>query len=363
MTVTSAGRSTGNNDIGKNGAGDARSKERKQAVEAAISSIEKQFGQGSIMRLGSDSHQQVDSIPTGSIALDLALGVGGIPRGRITEIYGPESSGKTTVCQHILAEAQKLGGVVAFVDVEHALDPIYARACGVDVDNLLVSQPDTGEQALEITETLIRSGGVDAVVVDSVAALVPRAEIEGEMGDSFVGIQARLMSQALRKLTGIVSRSNTALIFTNQLREKIGVMFGSPETQPGGRALKFYSSVRLDIRRIETIKQGQDAIGIRARVKVVKNKVAAPFRQAEFDVLYGTGISREGGLLDVGVASDIVSKSGAWFNYGDIRLGQGREQSKEFLRGNPDIAQQLETHIRAKVADIDVPVEGISEAE
>ncbi|MEX1343628.1 MAG: recombinase RecA [Candidatus Limnocylindrales bacterium] len=363
MTVTSAGRSTGNSDIGRNGAGDAQSKERKQAVDAAILSIEKQFGQGSIMRLGSDAHQQIDSIPTGSIALDLALGVGGIPRGRVTEIYGPESSGKTTVCQHVLAEAQKLGGVVAFIDVEHALDPVYARACGVDVDNLLVSQPDTGEQALEITETLIRSGGVDAVVVDSVAALVPRAEIEGEMGDSFVGIQARLMSQALRKLTGIVSRSNTALVFTNQLREKIGVMFGSPETTPGGRALKFYSSVRLDIRRIETIKQGQEAVGIRARVKVVKNKVAAPFRVAEFDVMYGTGISREGGLLDVGVASDIVSKSGAWFNYGDIRLGQGREQSKEFLRANQDIAQQLETRIRAKVADIDVPVEGITEAE
>ncbi len=361
MTVTSAGRSTGRNDIGKNA--DAQGKERKQAVAAAISSIEKQFGQGSIMRLGSDTHQQVDSIPTGSIALDLALGVGGIPRGRITEIFGPESSGKTTVCQHVLAEAQKLGGVVAFIDVEHALDPAYARACGVDVDNLLVSQPDTGEQALEIAETLIRSGGVDAVVVDSVAALVPRAEIEGEMGDSFVGIQARLMSQALRKLTGAVSRSNTALIFTNQLREKIGVMFGSPETTPGGRALKFYSSVRLDIRRIETIKQGQAAIGIRARVKVVKNKVAAPFRVAEFDVMYGTGISREGGLLDVGVASDVVSKSGAWFNYGDTRLGQGREQSKEFLRNNQDIAQQLETQIRAKVADIDVPVEGIKEAE
>ena len=363
MTVTSAGRSTGNSKIGKNGAGDAQQKERKQAVDAAISSIEKQFGQGSIMRLGSDSHQAVDSIPTGSIALDLALGVGGVPRGRITEIFGPESSGKTTVCQHVLAEAQKLGGVVAFIDVEHALDPVYARACGVDVDNLLVSQPDTGEQALEITETLIRSGGVDCVVLDSVAALVPRAEIEGEMGDTFVGIQARLMSQALRKLTGIVSRSNTALVFTNQLREKIGVMFGSPETTPGGRALKFYSSVRLDIRRIETIKQGQDAIGIRARVKVVKNKVAAPFRVAEFDVMYGTGISREGGLLDVGVASDIVSKSGAWFNYGDIRLGQGREQSKEFLRANQDIAQQLETQIRAKVADIEVPVEGITEAE
>jgi recombination protein RecA len=363
MTVTSAGRSTGNSKIGKNGAGDGSGKERQQAVDAAIMSIEKQFGQGSIMRLGSDAHQQVDSIPTGSIALDLALGVGGIPRGRITEIFGPESSGKTTVCQHVLAEAQKLGGVVAFIDVEHALDPIYARACGVDVDNLLVSQPDTGEQALEITETLIRSGGVDAVVVDSVAALVPRAEIEGEMGDTFVGIQARLMSQALRKLTGAVSRSNTALIFTNQLREKIGVMFGSPETTPGGRALKFYSSVRLDIRRIETIKQGQEAVGIRARVKVVKNKVAAPFRVAEFDVMYGTGISREGGLLDVGVATDVVTKSGAWFNYGDVRLGQGREQSKEFLRANQDIVQQLENQIRAKVADIDVPVEGITEAE
>jgi recombination protein RecA len=363
VTVTSAGRSTGTSKIDKNEAGEGQQKERKQAVDAAIMSIEKQFGQGSIMRLGSAARQQVDAIPTGSIALDLALGVGGVPRGRITEIFGPESSGKTTVCQHVLAEAQKLGGVVAFIDVEHALDPAYARACGVDVDNLLVSQPDTGEQALEITETLIRSGGVDCVVVDSVAALVPRAEIEGEMGDTFVGIQARLMSQALRKLTGIVSRSNTALVFTNQLREKIGVMFGSPETTPGGRALKFYSSVRLDIRRIETIKQGTDAIGIRARVKVVKNKVAAPFRVAEFDVMYGTGISREGGLLDVGVASDVVSKSGAWFNYGETRLGQGREQSKEFLRANQDIAQQLETQIRSKVEEIDVPVEGIKEAE
>jgi recombination protein RecA len=363
MTVTSAGRSTGNEDISSNGVTDVRLKERRQAVDAAIMSIEKQFGQGSIMRLGSDARQQIDVIPTGSIALDLALGVGGVPRGRVTEIFGPESSGKTTVCQHILAEAQKLGGVVAFIDVEHALDPTYARACGVDVDNLLVSQPDTGEQALEITETLIRSGGIDCVVVDSVAALVPRAEIEGEMGDSFVGIQARLMSQALRKLTGIVSRSNTSLVFTNQLREKIGVMFGSPETTPGGRALKFYSSVRLDIRRIETIKQGTEAIGIRARVKVVKNKVAAPFRQAEFDVMYGTGISREGGLLDVGVASDVVTKSGAWFNHGGTRLGQGREQSKEFLRANPDIAQRLEHEIRAKVASINVPVEGLKEAE
>jgi recombination protein RecA len=337
--------------------------ERARAVDAAILAIEKQFGRGSIMKLGSQEKQQVDAIPTGSIALDLALGVGGMPRGRITEIFGPESSGKTTLCQHVLAEAQRRGGVVAFIDVEHALDPQYARACGVNVDELLVSQPDTGEQALEITETLIRSGGVDCVVVDSVAALVPRAEIEGEMGDSFVGIQARLMSQALRKLTGAVSRSNTALIFTNQLREKIGVMFGNPETTPGGRALKFYASVRLDIRRIETIKSGTDSIGSRTRVKVVKNKVAAPFRVAEFDVMYGEGISREGGLLDVGVASDIVTKTGAWFTYGDLRLGQGREQAKEFLKANQDVAQKLETEIRGKVATIEVPVEGISEAE
>src|SRR5688572_29101176 len=337
--------------------------ERGKAVDAAILAIEKQFGRGSIMKLGSAERQQVDFIPTGSIALDLALGVGGIPRGRITEIFGPESSGKTTLCQHVLAEAQKRGGVVAFIDVEHALDPGYARSCGVNVDELLVSQPDTGEQALEITETLIRSGGIDCVVVDSVAALVPRAEIEGEMGDSFVGIQARLMSQALRKLTGAVSRSNTALVFTNQLREKIGVMFGNPETTPGGRALKFYSSVRLDIRRIETIKSGTDSIGSRVRVKVVKNKVAAPFRVAEFDVMYGEGISREGGLLDVGVASDILTKTGAWFTYGDLRLGQGREQAKEFLRGNADVAEKLEGEIRQKVATIKVPVEGISEAE
>ena len=337
--------------------------ERSQAVDAAIIAIEKQFGRGSIMRLGSSERQQVAAISTGSIALDLALGVGGIPRGRITEIFGPESSGKTTLCQHVLAEAQRAGGVVAFIDVEHALDPQYARACGVDVDELLVSQPDTGEQALEITETLIRSGGVDCVVVDSVAALVPRAEIEGEMGDSFMGVQARLMSQALRKLTGIVSRSNTALVFTNQLREKIGVMFGNPETTPGGRALKFYASVRLDIRRIETIKAGAEAVGIRARVKVVKNKVAAPFRTAEFDVMYGTGISRQGGLLDVGVASDVVKKAGAWFTFGETRLGQGREQAKEFLIANPDIADEIESTIRARVATIAVPVEGITEAE
>ena len=339
--------------------------ERGKAVDAAILAIEKAFGSGSIMRLGSAEKQQVDFIPTGSIALDLALGVGGIPRGRITEIFGPESSGKTTVCQHVIAEAQRRGGVAAFIDVEHALDPGYARACGVNVDELLVSQPDTGEQALEITETLIRSGGIDTVVVDSVAALVPRAEIEGEMGDSFVGIQARLMSQALRKLTGAVSRSNTALVFTNQLREKIGVMFGNPETTPGGRALKFYASVRLDIRRVETIKSGQDSVGNRVRVKVVKNKVAPPFRVAEFDVMYGEGISREGGLLDVGVAMDVVNKTGAWFTFAETRLGQGREASKEFLKQNPAIATEIESRIRAKVAggDAAVPVEGIEEAE
>src|SRR6188472_3245947 len=330
--------------------------ERSKAVDAALSTIEKQFGRGAIMKLGSHERQQVDSIPTGSIALDLALGVGGIPRGRITEIFGPESSGKTTVCQHVIAEAQRKGGVAAFIDVEHALDPGYARACGVNVDELLVSQPDTGEQALEITETLIRSGGVDAVVVDSVAALVPRAEIEGEMGDSFVGIQARLMSQALRKLTGAINRSQTALVFTNQLREKIGVMFGNPETTPGGRALKFYASVRLDIRRIETLKTGTDAIGSRTRVKVVKNKVASPFRVAEFDIMYNEGISREGGLLDVGIAAGVLSKTGAWFNYGDMRLGQGRENARDFLKTNAEIAGKIEEEIRAKVASIDVGV-------
>jgi len=342
--------------------GDRAQTERGRAVDAAILSIEKQFGRGSIMKLGSADRQSVDSIPTGSIALDLALGVGGIPRGRITEIFGPESSGKTTLCQHVLAEAQQRGGVVAFIDVEHALDPGYARACGVNVDELLVSQPDTGEQALEITETLIRSGGIDCVVVDSVAALVPRAEIEGEMGDSFVGIQARLMSQALRKLTGAVSRSNTALVFTNQLREKIGVMFGNPETTPGGRALKFYASVRLDIRRIETIKTGTESVGNRVRVKVVKNKVAPPFRVAEFDVMYGEGVSKEGGLLDVGVAMGIVDKTGSWFTFEDTRLGQGREASKDFLKINAPIASTIEGKIRAKVNEVVLPVEGIEEA-
>jgi recombination protein RecA len=342
---------------------DKATAERGKAVAAAILAIEKQFGTGSIMKLGSAERQQVDFIPTGSIALDLALGVGGVPRGRVTEIFGPESSGKTTVCQHIIAEAQRRGGVAAFIDVEHALDPGYARACGVNVDELLVSQPDTGEQALEITETLIRSGGIDVVVVDSVAALVPRAEIEGEMGDSFVGIQARLMSQALRKLTGAVSRSNTSLIFTNQLREKIGVMFGNPETTPGGRALKFYASVRLDIRRVETIKTGTESVGNRVRVKVVKNKVAPPFRVAEFDVMYGEGVSREGGLLDVGVAMDVVTKTGAWFTFGETRLGQGREAAKEFLKSNADIAAEIERRIRGKISEVALPVEGIEEAE
>jgi recombination protein RecA len=337
--------------------------ERARAVDAAILQIEKQFGRGAIMRLGDRGAQQIEVIPTGSVALDLALGVGGVPRGRITEIFGPESSGKTTLCYHIVGNAQRSGGVAAFIDAEHALDPGYARNVGVNVDELLVSQPDTGEQALEIAETLIRSNGVDVVVIDSVAALVPRAEIEGEMGDSFVGLQARLMSQALRKLTGAINRSKTALVFTNQLREKIGVMFGNPETTPGGRALKFYASVRLDIRRIETLKTGTDAVGSRTRVKVVKNKVASPFRLAEFDIMYNEGISREGGLLDVGIAAGVLSKTGAWFNYGDTRLGQGRENARDFLKANAEIATKIEDEIRAKVASIDVGVEGISEAE
>jgi recombination protein RecA len=339
-------------------------RERSRAVDAAIVQIEKQFGRGSIMRLGdSGAKLQVEVIPTGSIALDLALGGGGVPRGRITEIYGPESSGKTTLCYHVAANAQRAGGIVAFIDAEHALDPTYARNVGVDVDELLVSQPDTGEQALEIAETLIRSNGVDVVIVDSVAALVPRAEIEGDMGDSFVGLQARLMSQALRKLTGAINRSKTALVFTNQLREKIGVMFGNPETTPGGRALKFYASVRLDIRRIETLKQGTDAIGSRTRVKVVKNKVASPFRIAEFDIMYNEGISREGGLLDVGIAAGALSKTGAWFNYGDTRLGQGRENAREFLKANPEIAARIDDEIRGKVAAIEIGVDGIPEAD
>jgi len=340
-----------------------RNGDRSRAVDAAILQIEKQFGRGSIMRLGDRGAIAVEVIPTGSIALDLALGVGGVPRGRISEIYGPESSGKTTLCYHIVGNAQRNGGVAAFIDAEHALDPGYAKNVGVNVDELLVSQPDTGEQALEIAETLIRSNGVDVVVVDSVAALVPRAEIEGEMGDSFMGLQARLMSQALRKLTGAINRSNTALVFTNQLREKIGVMFGNPETTPGGRALKFYASIRMDIRRIETLKTGTDAVGSRTRVKVVKNKVASPFRVAEFDIMYNEGISREGGLLDVGIAAGILSKTGAWFNYGETRLGQGRENARDFLKTNQEIATKIEDEIRGKVATIEVGVEGISEAE
>lgn len=339
------------------------STERSRAVEAAILTIEKQFGRGAIMKLGSRERLAIDSIPTGAISLDIALGIGGLPKGRISEIFGPESSGKTTIAQHIIAEAQRRGGVAAFIDVEHALDSAYAAQTGVNVNELLVSQPDTGEQALEIAETLIRSGGVDIVVIDSVAALVPRAEIEGEMGDSFVGIQARLMSQALRKLTGAVARSNTVLLFTNQLREKIGVMYGSPETTPGGRALKFYASVRLDIRRIETIKNATEAVGSRVRVKVVKNKVAAPFRIAEFDIMYGEGISMAGGLLDVGVAADVVSKTGAWFNYGDVRLGQGREQSKEFLKANPEVAAEIDAKLRAMSTTLEVPVAVAPEAE
>ncbi|HSK93323.1 MAG TPA: recombinase RecA [Candidatus Angelobacter sp.] len=348
----------GQSQAEKNGNG-----ERSRAVDAAILQIEKQFGRGSIMRLGDREALNVDAISTGSVALDLALGVGGVPRGRITEIYGPESSGKTTLCYHIAGNAQRAGGIVAFIDAEHALDPKYAQNVGVNVDDLLVSQPDTGEQALEIAETLIRSGGVDVVIVDSVAALVPRAEIEGDMGDSHVGLQARLMSQALRKLTGAINRSQTALIFTNQLREKIGVMFGNPETTPGGRALKFYASVRMDIRRIETLKTGTDAVGSRTRVKVVKNKVASPFRVAEFDIMYNEGISREGGLLDVGIAAGILTKTGAWFNYGDTRLGQGRENAREFLRQNPEIAASIDDEIRGKVASIEVGPEGISEAQ
>ena len=315
------------------------------------------------MRLGAEEKIDVAVIPTGCLSLDLALGIGGVPRGRVIEIYGPESSGKTTLALHVIAEAQRRGGVVAFIDVEHALDPGYARSCGVNVDELLVSQPDTGEDALQITETLIRSGGVDCVVLDSVAALVPKAEIEGEMGDSFVGIQARLMSQALRKLAGVVNRSNTALVFTNQLREKIGVMFGNPEVTPGGRALKFYATVRLDIRRIETIKAGTESVGNRVRVKVVKNKVAPPFRVAEFDIMFGEGISREGGLLDVGVAMSIVAKTGAWFTFGETRLGQGREAAKEFLKANPDVSAEIEKQIRGKMSEVSLPVEGIEEAE
>jgi recombination protein RecA len=323
--------------------------DRDKALDVAMAQIEKQYGKGSVMRLGERPYVPIEVIPTGSIALDLALGIGGLPRGRVVEIYGPESSGKTTVALHAVANAQAAGGVAAFIDAEHALDPEYARALGVDTDALLVSQPDTGEQALEIMDMLIRSGALDIIVVDSVAALVPRAEIEGEMGDSHVGLQARLMSQALRKITGALSNSGTTAIFINQLREKIGVMFGSPETTTGGKALKFYSSVRLDVRRIETLKDGGDAVGNRTRVKVVKNKVAPPFKQAEFDIVYGQGISREGSLIDVGVDQTIIKKSGAWYTYEGDQLGQGKENVRNFLRDNPDLEKEIEKKIKEKL--------------
>ena len=321
--------------------------DKKKALETAMQQIEKMYGKGSIMRYGAESTLNVESIPTGSLSLDLALGIGGLPRGRIVEIYGPESSGKTTLALHVLAEAQKMGGEVAFVDAEHALDPTYAKALGVNVEDMLISQPDTGEQALEITEALVRSGAIDVVVVDSVAALVPRAEIEGEMGDSFVGLHARLMSQALRKLTGIINKTNSIVIFINQLREKVGVMYGNPEVTTGGRALKFYASVRIDVRRIETLKSGGEVIGNRVRVKVVKNKVAPPFKEAEFDIMYGQGVSRLGEILDLGSKLDIVQKSGAWFNYGEIRLGQGRDNAKEYLRQNPELAEEIAAKVMA----------------
>ncbi|MFM1846393.1 MAG: hypothetical protein RIS19_866 [Actinomycetota bacterium] len=346
--------------------------DRDKALDTALAQIDKQFGKGSVMRLGSDERAPIEVIPTGSIALDVALGIGGLPKGRIVEVYGPESSGKTTVALHAIANCQKAGGVAVFIDAEHALDPEYAKALGVDIDALLVSQPDTGEQALEIADTLIRSGSIDIIVIDSVAALVPRAEIEGEMGDSHMGLQARLMSQALRKLTGVLNNTKTTAIFINQLREKIGVFFGSPETTAGGKALKFYASVRLDVRRIETLKDGQDAVGNRTRVKVVKNKMAPPFKQAEFDIIYGVGISREGSLLDVGVVDvvveqEILKKSGSWYTYEAEQLGQGKENSRNFLLDNPEIANEIEQKIKTKLgigvprAVADLPVEEVTE--
>ena len=334
--------------------------DREKALETALAQIDRQFGKGSVMRLGEDSRPPIEVIPTGSIALDIALGIGGLPRGRVVEIFGPESSGKTTVALHAVANAQRAGGIAAFIDAEHALDPEYAKKLGVDTDALLVSQPDTGEQALEITDMLIRSGALDVIVIDSVAALVPRAEIEGEMGDSHVGLQARLMSQALRKITGALNNSGTTAIFINQLREKIGVMFGSPETTTGGRALKFYSSIRLDVRRIETLKDGSEPVGSRTRVKVVKNKVSPPFKQAEFDIMYGLGISREGGLIDTGVEAGLVRKSGAWYTYEGDQLGQGKENARSFLRDNPDLANEIEKRIKEKLGvgpKIDAPTD------
>lgn len=338
----------------------AAAPDRSKALEAALSQIDRQFGKGSVMRLGDEGRAPVEVIPTGSIALDVALGIGGLPRGRIIEVYGPESSGKTTVALHAVANAQKAGGIAAFIDAEHALDPEYAKKLGVDTDALLVAQPDNGEQALEIMDTLIRSGAIDIIVIDSVAALVPKAEIEGEMGDSHVGLQARLMSQALRKITGALNASGTTAIFINQLREKIGVFFGSPETTTGGKALKFYASVRMDIRRIETLKEGTDAVGNRTRVKVVKNKMAPPFKQAEFDILYGVGISREGSLIDLGVEHGFIRKSGAWFTYEGDQLGQGKENARKFLRDNPDLANELDKKIKEKLgigAKVDAPAD------
>ena len=324
--------------------------EKEKALDLAISQIEKRYGKGSVMRLGEVSTiSPIEAIPTGSLALDLALGVGGVPKGRITEIFGPEASGKTTLGQHIIAEAQRLGGMVAYIDVEHAMDPAYATKCGVKLDELLVSQPDSGEEALDITEALVRSGAIDVIVIDSVAALVPRAEIEGEMGDTHIGLQARLMSQALRKLAAAIGKSGTAVVFINQLREKVGIIFGNPEVTPGGRALKFYSSIRIDLRRVETIKRGNEAIGSHVRARVVKNKVAPPFRSAEFDIMFDHGISKEGGLIDLGVDCGLVKKAGAFFSYGDTRLGQGRESAKQFLIQNPELAQEIEEKIKASV--------------
>lgn len=328
---------------------DMNKDEKLKALDAALTHIEKAFGKGSVMKLGDTAaHMNIETVPTGSISLDIALGLGGIPKGRVVEVYGPESSGKTTVALHMVAEVQKRGGIAGFIDAEHALDPVYAKNIGVDIDNLYISQPDNGEQALEITETMVRSGAVDIVIVDSVAALVPKAEIDGEMGDSHVGLQARLMSQALRKLTAVISKSNCIVIFINQLREKVGVMFGSPETTTGGRALKFYASVRLDVRRIETLKQGGDVVGNRVRVKIVKNKIAPPFKEAEFDIMFGKGISREGDILDLAVKENIVEKSGAWFAYGGAKIGQGRENAKIYLQDNPAVCAEVEAKVRSK---------------
>ena len=345
--------------------GNSMNEARRSMLDKALGDILKRYGEGAIMRLGEAKHMQTDIIPTGSLSLDIALGVGGIPRGRITEIYGPEASGKTTLAQHIVAEAQKLGGTAAYIDMEHALDPAYAARCGVDVDNLLISQPDTGEQALEITETLVRSGAVELVVIDSVAALVPRSELEGDMGDAQMGAMARLMSQALRKLSGAINQTKTAVVFTNQLRQKIGVMFGNPETTTGGQALKFYASVRLDCRRIQSIKVGAEIVGNRTRVRVVKNKVAPPFRMAEFDIMYNEGISKVGDLIDLATQLSIIDKRGAFFSYGDVRIGQGRENSKEFLRQNPDLADEIELVIRQRSAggEVAMPLSGAEDEE